>query len=510
MAALNQLTQSRRDFLKTAAVAALGPHLLPGRRKEKPNLLFIWTDEQRADTMRVYGNSKIQTPNLNKFADENVVFENAYVSQTVCTPSRSTVLTGLWPHQNGCTENNLPLAPHFKCLPEILNDSNYRTGYFGKWHLGDEIFAQHGFEEWQSIEDGYRKYYRPERDLNRKSAYWHFLKNRDFEPDTASGDFSRGRVSRLPIEHSKTQFLERQAIDFLSRHQRDPFLLHINFLEPHMPFSGPLNDLHSAEAIELPASYFQFNSDREPLRYQLIRERYRQKGFEGNDLKTEAGWQRLLANYWGLVAQVDRSVGAILAALERLKLAENTIVVYTSDHGDMMSAHRLLAKTVMYEEAARVPWLLRFPARIRQQVFRPRVSHIDLIPTLLELMRQPIPENLPGKSLVPLLAGKRPVDPEIFLEWNPANRISRIPEESVGSSETQQKQALTASIRTVITQDGWKLCRSNLDYSQLFNLQQDPGELTNLYYQPAYQSKILELEEKIRAWQNKTNDPLRF
>jgi len=506
----SKTSQSRRDFLKTTAAVALSPGLLPGRPKEKPNLLFIWTDEQRADTMRAYGNSKIQTPNLNKLAAESVVFQNAYVTQTVCTPSRSTVLTGLWPHQNGCTENNIPLAVSVKCLPEILNDPEYRTGYFGKWHLGDEIFAQHGFEEWRGIEDGYRKYYRAEREQNRKSDYWHHLKNLGFEPDTPGGDFSRGLVSRLPIEYSKTKFLETQAIDFLTRHQRGPFLLHINFLEPHMPFSGPLNELHAADDIELPASYFQYTSDREPLRYQFIRERYRQKGFEGQDLKTEAGWRRLLANYWGLVAQVDRSVGAILAALERLNLAENTIVIYTSDHGDMMSAHRLLAKTVMYEEAARIPWLLRFPARLRQQVFRPRVSHIDLVPTLLELMHQPIPESLPGKSLVPVFSGKQPVDPEIFLEWHPANRIRQLPEEAAALPQDQQKQALAANIRTVITQDGWKLCRSDLDYSQLFNLQQDPGEMHNLYYQPAFHSKIRELEQKIRTWQLRTGDLLQF
>lgn len=498
--------QTRRDFLKTAAVASLGPGLLRCRRTEKPNLLFIWTDEQRADTMRAYGNTKIKTPNLNKLADESIVFEKAYVSQTVCTPSRSTVLTGLWPHQNGCTENNIPLDASIKCLPEILNDPDYRTGYFGKWHLGDEIFAQHGFEEWQSIEDGYRKYYRPERDRSQKSNYWHFLKNLGYEPDTSSGHFSRGFAARRPIEHCKPKFLELQAVDFLERHQNEPFLLHINFLEPHMPFYGPLDDLHSPDDIELPFSYFNYESEKEPLRYRFLRERYRQRGFEGNDLKVEAGWKRLLANYWGLVSQVDRSVGAILAALERLNLAENTIVVYTSDHGDMMSAHRLLAKTVMYEEAARVPWLIRFPKRLRHQVFKPRVSHIDLVPTLLELMNRKIPGDLPGKSLVPVLEGHRPVDEEIFIEWNPFERHARFAKAS--ESDPQLKAAFLASIRTVITRDGWKLCRSDQDFSQLFNLQQDPGETTNLYYDPASRAKIRELESKIFAWQQRTNDEL--
>jgi len=150
---------SRRHFIKTSALAALGFNLIGcSRSARKPNLLFLWTDEQRADTMAVYGNSKIHAPNLNKLASESVVFEHAYITQPVCTPSRSTVMTGLWPHTNGCTENNISLPANIPCFPEILNDPDYRTGYFGKWHLGDEVFAQHGFEEWISIEDIYWEY----------------------------------------------------------------------------------------------------------------------------------------------------------------------------------------------------------------------------------------------------------------------------------------------------------------------------------------------------------------
>ena len=236
---------TRRDFIKTTSTAVLGANLIGcSKKSQKPNLLFIWTDEQRADTMRVYGNHKIHAPNLNKLAEQSVVFQNAYVSQPVCTPSRSTVMTGLWPHQNSCVANNIPLPDEVKCLPEIINDPDYRTGYFGKWHLGDEIFAQHGFEEWRSIEDGYRKYYRPEKDKEKKSDYWHFLKNLDYKPDTKNNDFSRGFAARRPLEHCKPKFLELETIDFLKRHRNEPFMLYVNFLEPHMPFYGPLDDKH--------------------------------------------------------------------------------------------------------------------------------------------------------------------------------------------------------------------------------------------------------------------------
>ena len=127
---------NRRRFIQNTATfgltATLGRHLQATSLQRKPNLLFIWTDEQRADTMATYGNARIHAPNLNKLARESVVFENAYVSQPVCTPSRSTVLTGLWPHTSGCTTNNIPLKKTTPCFPELINDPDYRTAYMGK------------------------------------------------------------------------------------------------------------------------------------------------------------------------------------------------------------------------------------------------------------------------------------------------------------------------------------------------------------------------------------------
>jgi len=165
---MSKVNRTRRQFLRTIGLGAaamtasgcLNTSKEPARAdSRKPNLLFIWTDEQRADTMAVYGNTKIHAPNLNRLADESVVFERAYVTQPVCTPNRSAVMTGLWPHTSGCIRNNIPLPAEIPCLPEILNDPDYRTAYMGKWHLGDEIFAQHAFQEWVSMEDGYSSHY---------------------------------------------------------------------------------------------------------------------------------------------------------------------------------------------------------------------------------------------------------------------------------------------------------------------------------------------------------------
>jgi arylsulfatase A-like enzyme len=324
--ALAQGNLTRRDFLKCTALASALPAVTPAilgaaGEPRKPNLLFLWTDEQRADTMAVYGNQKIQTPNLNKLAAESVVFERAYVSQPVCTPARSTVMTGLWPHQSGLTKNNIALPPEVPTLPEIANDPDYRTGYFGKWHLGDEIFAQHGFEEWRSMES-YSQFYGPDRDLSARSSYHQFLLDRGYTPDTDDGQFSRGFAARLPIEHCKPKYLEGEACDFLQRHQNEPFMLYVNFLEPHMPFYGPLDGLYDPAEVDLPANFNDPLEENEPEAYRKAREEWLAEKYNGEyDLNNESDWRRLIAKYWGLVTQVDRSVGAILDTLERLGLA---------------------------------------------------------------------------------------------------------------------------------------------------------------------------------------------
>jgi arylsulfatase A-like enzyme len=501
---------TRRKFIRTTSAAVLGANIIGcSKKSQKPNLLFIWTDEQRADTMQVYGNHKIQAPNLNKLAGQSVTFRNPYVSQPVCTPSRSTVMTGLWPHQNSCVRNNIPLPEDVKCFPEIIDDPDYATGYFGKWHLGDEIFAQHGFREWKSIEDGYRKYYRAGRSRDQKSDYWHFLKELGYQPDTKDSDFSRGFAARRPLAHCKPKFLELESIDFLKRHQSEPFMLFVNFLEPHMPFFGPLDHVHDPLQVELPVNFNDPLEDNEPLRYRYLQQSYLEKGSGDQPLRTEADWRRLIANYWGLVTQVDLSVGAILDALENLGLADNTIVVYTSDHGDMMGSHRLLAKTVMYEEAVKVPWLMRLPQHsLQKKVIEQRVSHIDLVPTLLELMAVRSNMNLPGQSLVPLIKGNKLREDHVYIEWNAPEKqnLDTLPQNNYTRKEMEA--AAYANIRTVIAPDGWKLSLSDGDKTQLFNLNDDPLETKNLYDSGQFQEVIERLTTKIHNWQKSAEDEI--
>ena len=479
---------TRRSALQTLAAA---PAILRGARRplrDKPNLLFLWTDEQRADTLQVNGNHRFHMPVLNKLASESVVFQNAYVTQPVCTPSRGSILTGLYPHQHGCVTNNIPLPVETKTHPELLGDSAYSTAYMGKWHLGDEVFQQHCFQEWVSSEY-YNNFFRPGRDKSTPCSYHHFLERLGYKPDTKDGQYSRGFAVRRPMEHCKPAFLAQNASRFIMQHRAEPWLLHVNFLEPHMPFHGPLNDLHTGEEAPVPANYPGDQVEREPELYRRLRQGFLKRGFEGQDLKTREGWQRLNRNYAGLCAQVDGALGQILWTLEASGQADNTVIVFTSDHGEMMGAHSLAGKSVFYEEAVRIPLLIRAPFLQNRpiRVSRP-VSQVNIVPTVLDLLGHKAPDNLPGESLLPIAAGQAPKEDHVFIEW------FQEPDGPHG--------------RTVISPEGEKLALYHNDNSLFFDRRRDPLELNNLYYQPAAERRRTELRKQIDRWQKVTSDTL--
>jgi arylsulfatase A-like enzyme len=180
------------------------PAILRGSRRpagDKPNLLFLWTDEQRADTLAAYGNDRFRMPALNRLAANSVVFDRCYDTQPVCTPARSSVMTGMWPHTNGCINNNIPLPTETPTMPELLGDPAYRTAYMGKWHLGDEVFPQHGFQQWVSIEDIYTRHFSPGRSKDARSSYHHFLLELGHQPNQQNR-FSRACRSNSASPHS--------------------------------------------------------------------------------------------------------------------------------------------------------------------------------------------------------------------------------------------------------------------------------------------------------------------
>ncbi len=495
------------------------------RNLQHPNLLFIYTDAQHAGTMAAYGNDTIDMPNLNKLAETSTVFERAYVTQPVCTPSRSTILTGTYPHTNGCTRNNIPLRRETQCLPEMIQNGDYVTGHFGKWHLGDEVFSQHGFDNWVSIEDAYRQHFSEGRDKTTPTDYYKFLDQNGMLSDDAKARFKewpfalRRDAAEMPEEFSRPAFLGTNASNFIKTNQDSPFMLHVNFLSPHPTYDSPRRNQYDPADMPLPKNFENVPEFKDDLSSHTISTIFRKLGDGSQKLETREDWQKLIALYWGSCSLVDTHIGKILDTLRECNLWDNTIIVFTSDHGNILGGHRLLEYSLMWEEAVRVPYIIHLPGQQKERRVQEAVSSINIVPTLLDIMGQPIPEHLQGKSLLPVLSGEetKPWSEDVFIEWDglqPAmegtERIWDNPEiadylNSVSSREDVE-QALGATIRTIITPDGWKFIFKSTGQHQLFNLSNDPGETSNLAYDTEYLSIMKELHLKILAWQTRTDD----
>ncbi len=474
----------------------------PATLARKPNLIVFLPDQQRADTIACYGGAKVHAPNLNKLASESVVFERAYVTHPVCTPSRSALMTGTWPHINGCTRNSVPLDRRFHVFPELFEHKDYRTAYMGKWHLGEEGPAGRGFQEWISTEH--------------HGDYTDFLISTGLSPDKQNGAFSELAISDLPLELSRPKFLDKHACEFIEKHHRDPFILVVGFVEPHSPYNGPLNDEHPLSEVDLDVTATLPESENIPLRYRLMREWQQAEAIlDRQRLPTQLffgitpeEYRSIKQRYLGLVTLVDQSIGAILACLDRFGLTNNTIVVHTSDHGDSLGAHHLFGKEVIFEEAARVPFLIRLPGQTRGKAVRQPVSHIDFVPTLLDLLGQPKHPQCAGKSLLPLLREEAMSPENIFIEWAP-NR-TKIKKGTSLAPRRMLKRAVDESTRTVVSSDGWKLCLRDKDLNELYNLNDDPLETGNLYSDRQYASVISRLGGEIHRWQESANDKLKL
>ena len=497
---------SRREFLHAVAVGSAG--LVLGSRlraqtaklPRKPNLLVFLPDQLRADAIAGESASSVHAPNLHKLASESVVFERAYVTHPICAPSRSSLLSGMWPHQNGCINNHSALPRKFRCLPELLGDSDYRTGYFGKWHLGDEFSAQRGFQEWASIEE-YFKSALSAKKIDGVSDYTKFLLSKGYKPDLGNGKyFGRSFVSTLSFELSKAKFVETKACEFLERHRGEPFVMFVAFIEPHPPYNGPFNNEHSLETISLDASAGDALGDDIPLRYRLRQELYRKR------LVTPERYRETKQKYLGLITQIDRCIGTILTKLDGFGLTEQTVIVLTSDHGDMMGGHGILGKRLMFEQSARVPYVVRVPGQ-RPLRCPASISHIDFTPTILELMGKPADAQCVGQSRANMIHGATDSPGFVFLEWSPEKE--KIFKQTKLGTKEEIKRCLSESTRAVVSPDGWKLCLRDKDKNELYNLHDDPEERTNLYYKNTPPDIIASLTGEIHRWQERVGDTLK-
>jgi arylsulfatase A-like enzyme len=466
---------------------------------DNPNILLFISDQQRTDTMACYGNDWIKSPHQDALASRSFVFENTYVTQAVCTPSRGSLITGLHPHTHGCVINRTQLVPEIPTIAEMLPDT-YRKAHFGKWHLGDDTRKQHGFDEWISTEDNHRANY-SDPDLP-YTDYYHWMKEKGYEPEgrLPNGDaiFSAKQRYRCPPECQMGAFVADHSERFMRDNVDNPWLLVFSTFEPHPPMTGPYDDMYDPEEIPVGPGFLK-HPEGHSYWDRARAEHYPRVTVDGEELSDEAGWRKLRAQYFGLVKIIDDAVGRLVNVLEETGQFENTILAFTSDHGEMAGDHNMLEKRAFYEESARVPFILSVPWLTKEQKRVDGIfSHVDLVPTLLDLAGHSAAESVEGSSQAEVLEGGDLGENAAFMEWQ------GIGDRNLGNP-TINKLA-TLPWRSVVTADRWKLNLCAGDQCELFDLNNDPYELVNLYNDPEHQDRIRMMAADVRLWQHRTGD----
>ena len=481
----------------------------------KPNILFILTDQQRRDSMRAYGNKWIKTPNLDKLANRSFVFENTYVTQPVCTPARASIMTGLYPYATGLQRNNIPLSRDIPTIGDMISDEYYNA-HMGKWHLGDDMTAQHGFDKWEAVEDFQRVRTTRKEYRYQEAPYNQWLRDHGVDPPSMQVSYEGWvGVAELTEEQTQAGFLGHTAANFIldypkGSHADQPWMLFVNFFEPHPPYTGPLNHLYNPQDVEV-GSGFRKRPDSGSLVNRLRSDFYMNGGNnplgtvggDHHDTSTEEGFRKLRAQYFANVTLVDNQLGKIFNSLEKSGQAENTIIVFTSEHGEMAGDHGMLEKRSLYEEASNVPLLIYVPwlNANNQQRIAGSVGQVDLVPTLLDLSGSDIPEHLEGKSLVPVLQGDEDLsENDVFIQWNGMG------DRNLGSPEINRMVSIPW--RGVVTGDRWKLNLSPGDQCELYDLNSDPHELDNLFNIQEHKDRVRVMTARIRIWQDETGDDM--
>ncbi|MFC1735429.1 sulfatase [Candidatus Hydrogenedentota bacterium] len=458
----------------------------------RPNILFIMTDQQRADALGRAGNSIIKTPNLDSLAEGGVRFTQAFTQCSMCIPARFSLITGRYPHSHEVFHLG-PMKSDEASIAEILNDEGYRSAVSGKMHFCNAD-SYHGFEFyayadrpdtlWDIIDtNSYIDHLKKKGKAVRRSdalpeaRAWANEDGKDMEfgdNDYVWWEYEPG----IAAEDTHTAFVTDRAIDFLEEKHDKPWMLWVSYFSPHGPYElpGPFDTMYSPEDMVIPDAGG-LEIDSKPMR---VRKR--------SGKKTPKQMKERIASYYAQISEVDHHVGRVISRLKELGLYDNTILVFTSDHGDMLGEQQIMDKgPMLYDGVIRVPMIFHYPAKLPQgKVLAPLVASIDIMPTLLELAGVPVPRRIQGQSLAALMNGVATQTKEaIFSEY--------------GQGLTGDK----GKMKMVRTEE-WKFIYICNDVNELYDLVNDPGELKNLAGRPEYVEVELEMMRKLMDWINET------
>jgi len=443
---------------------------------EKRRVVFIMTDTQRKDMLGCYGNPDMKTPNLDRLAAGGVRFDRAYTCQPVCGPARSAIFTGTYPHSNGMWGNSMPLGDNVKTVGQRLRDNGVHTAYIGKWHLdGGDYFGL------GRCPDGWDE------------RYWYdmrcYLEELTPEERYASRQPETMAKQNITEEFTYAHRCSDRALDFLSKSSGEDFFLVVSYDEPHHPFLCPEPYASMYKDYELPKRPNVWDTLEDKPEHHRV--------WAGDSVKEDKDALKIKNPYYfGCNSFADYEIGRVLDAVD--EYAPDALVIYTSDHGDMLCSHSISNKgPVMYQEITNIPLLVRYPGVIPcGSVCTNTVSHIDLTPTILEVMGLPEPNLLEGESILELLS-----HPEAEKARDAFMEFGRYEIDHDGFGGFQLIRAVC---------DGhYKFVVNLLTTDELYDLEQDPYEMKNRIEDPAYQVIRDRLHDRLLAWMNDTRDPFR-
>ncbi len=462
----------RREFIKTAAgvsVAAAfscspaGPKLKP-----PPNLLVIYTDQQSLWTISAFGGTEVHTPHIDSIAAEGVRFSNYFANHAVCTASRGCFLTGRYPHAHGAWKNDIPINRDEITFARLLRGRGYETGYAGKWHLDGGAMPgwvprerSMGFTDCRYMFNG---------------GHWKKIIDQEEGPPS---------VFPVKVVGNKksytTDWLTARAVEFIEKKRSSPFCFMVSFPDPHPLYTvrAPYNTMFKPGEVKLPPTLHQKNEDKPDWA------RYDRKLTARTPGKREHWIRKKKAQYCGMVKCIDDNVGKILAALRRSGQWENTVVVFTTDHGDFMGEHGLAHKGRPYETVYHLPLLMQWPGGLAKgKTVGNIVGTVDIMPTILGLMGVAGSGREQGRDASALVRGESvPWKDEAFIHRKAGGGILGI---------------WTPGYELVYVK--------NMD-AALFDRVNDPLQVTNLFSHPGYKRVVARLTDRIIAHTEAVGDP---
>jgi len=414
---------------------------------DKPNILYVFADQMRSMSIGCLHDDPVQTPNLDRLAQQGVLFRNAIANTPVCTPSRGSLITGKHAWSCRCIANDVRLPEDEVSIADVLKERGYRRGWVGKWHLDGisrHMFTppgrrRHGFDDYWAAYNCNHNYF---------DCKW-------FENDCPDVRHAEGYDADIQTD---------QAIGFLERNREEPFCLFLSWGPPHDPYR-----IVPQEFLDM------YPPDEVPLRLNA----------EGADRESVAG-------YCAHVTALDRNVGRLMEALDRMELAENTLLVFSADHGDMLWSHGRRNKQQPWEESIHIPLIMRWPGHLPAgQMEDLLISVADHTPTLLGMTGVPVPETMNGLDLSGTILGSSNERPSSAL---------------IGEYVSFDQSVNWQPWRGVRT-ERYTYARWLQGGALLYDNQADPYQLDNLMLRPGHEGLARDLENELQGWLQRLNDP---